>query len=351
LNFGKKQEPLMSNKNVKIYFDGLMVFSFLDQQSDTKFQECRVGILTLAGGHEVTLEITRERLDHPDEKSYYCFPHDLIKKFKHLWLYLPQEGESQPCDSSVTRHPSFDNIFRMERFYNPKPVPIWDAMRPTLHITTGEFRTAICNNDEIFRLVDVEGVTNLLTPLFHADPTAVKNKLEMALDHFTKSHKEVGKLANVFWTDIDVKDDQRLALAIGDERDPSIELFSVKPRAGEFIRVSLTNMPSYDDPIGSAHLAHQVEALPDNTDSPGDSHGHHGDQASLHADKNKTDKKKEENRMKYLKRRFHFLNYYDVLKLEKGQKQYVLLRDDRDWIEGSRKRSPVPDPPCDSIEV
>ena len=344
-------EPLMSNKNVRIYFDGLMVFYFQAKQADGKFQECKVGILTMAAGHEVKLNIIRRRQSYADETIAYTLPHEQIEHFKHLWLYLSKAGDPRPSDPSVIRHQSFDQVFDMKRYYNPKPAPIWDAMRPTLHITTGEFRTAICNNDEIFRLVDVEGVTNLLTPLFHADPTAVKNKLEMALDHFTKSHKEVGKLANVFWTDIDVKDDQRLALAIGDERDPSIELFSVKPRAGEFIRVSLTNMPSYDDPIGSAHLAHQVEALPDNTDSPGDSHGHHGDQASLHADKNKTDKKKEENRMKYLKRRFHFLNYYDVLKLEKGQKQYVLLRDDRDWIEGSRKRSPVPDPPCDSIEV
>src|SRR5262249_40383560 len=153
------------------------------------------------------------------------------------------------------------------------------------------------------------------------------------------------------WTDIDVKDDQRLALAVGDESEPKIELFSVKPAAGEFIIASLTNMPSYAHPTVSPHLAHQVEALSENTDSLSDSTGHHSDQISLHAANNKTAKKKEEKRKKYLKRKFHFLNYYDVLKFEKGQKQYVLLRDDRDWIEGSRKRSPRPDPPCDSIEV
>jgi hypothetical protein len=64
----------------------------------------------------------------------------------------------------------------------------------------------------------------------------------------------------------------------------------------------------------------------------------------------KTDKKKEEKRMNYLKRTFHFLHYNDVFKFESGQKQYVLLQDDKDWIEDSRKRSARPDPPCDVIE-
>ena len=321
----------MSKKNVRIYFDGLMVFSFLDQQSDKKFKECRVGILTLAGGHDVTLEVTRKmpphddetsfhRFPHDDETSFHRFPHDEIRNFKHLWLYLSQAGDSNPCDSSVKRNRSFDNVFRMQRFYDdPKPVPIWDAMRPTLHITTGEFKSAIVNNDDIYRLIDVEGVMNLFTPVFHADPIAVKRKLEMAIDHFTESHKEVGKLANFFWTDIDVKDDQRLVLAVGDERAPSIELLSVKPCAEEFIRAKLSNMPSYAASTASLHLAHQEESPTDHTHSLGDSTGHHGDQASLQAAMSKTDKKKEENRMNYLKRTFHFLNYNDVFKFESGQ--------------------------------
>ena len=339
----------MSNKNVRIYFDGLMVFSFLDPQSDMRFKECRVGILTMAGGHDVTLEIKRKTQPHHVEKRCHRLPHDQIKNFKHLWLYLSQGGESESCDTSVRRHKSFDHVFRMGRFYDRKPTPNWDAMRPTLHITTGEFKSKIVNNDEIYRLIDVEGVMNLHTPLFHADPTVVKSKLEAAIDHFTKSHKKVGKLANYFFTDIDVKDDQRLVLAVGDERDPSVELFSVKPRHGEFIRASLSNMPTYNDSTGSSDMAHQEETLHNTTDSPGVSTGHHGNQAPLEAAKVKADKKKE-NRMKILKRRFHFLNYYDVLKFEEPT-QYVLLQDNEDWIEGSRKRSPRPDPPCDSIEV
>ncbi len=341
----------MSKKNVRIYFDGLMVFSFLDKQSDKKFKECRVGILTLAGGHEATLEVTRKMPSHHDETSSHNFRHDEIKNFKHLWLYVSQVGDSHPCDFSVKRNRSFDHVFQMGRFYDPKPAPNWDAMRPTLHITTGEFKSAIVNNDDIYRLINVEGVMNLFAPLFHADPTAVKSRLARALDHFTKSHQEVGKLANFFWTDIDVKDDQRLVLAVGDEIAPSIELFSVKPHAEEFIRAKLTNLPSHSASTALLQLAHQGESPHDHTHSSGDSSEHHGDHAPLQSPMKKTEKNKEENRMNYLKRMFHFLHYYDVLKFERGQERFVLLQDNQDWIEGGRKRSPVPDPPCDIIEI
>src|SRR5262249_14208437 len=343
----------MPNKNVRIYFDGLMVFCFLEPQPDKKFKECRVGILTSAEGHEVALEITRKRQRHPDETTVYTIPHNQIKNIKHLWLYLSPGSDSHPFDSSVRRNRSFDQIFRMERYYNPKPTPIWDAMRPALHITTGEFKSAIVNNNDIYRLISVEGVTNLLTPLFHAKPTVVKSKLEKAYKHFKESHQEVGKLANFYWTDIDVKADQRLVLAVGDESAPSVELFSVKPGEGEFIRAFLTNMPSYTDSIDSHHMAHHEGPFPDEIDSPSGSTQHRGHRAFLRTTGSKADREKEENRRNYLKKKFHFLYYYDVLELrgnKSNKKQYVLLRDDEDWIEGGRKRGPRPDPPCIAIE-
>jgi hypothetical protein len=221
-------------------------------------------------------------------------------------------------------------------------------MTPTLHITTGEFWGAILNNDDICRLVDLEGVMSLYTPLFNANPTAVKRKLEKAVELFTKSHQEIGRVANVYWTDIAVESDQRLALAVGDDRAPFIELFSVTPGAGETIEASLTNLPAVTASTDSDQHAHQHQEAPQPHDpeSPHDSPGHHGNQSS----KITMVDMKEENRKNYLKKTFHFLHYYDVLKFEKGQKQFVLLQDNKDWIEESRKRNTRPDPPCFAIE-
>lgn len=334
----------MSNKNVRIYFDGLMVFCFQDKQADRKYRHCRVGILTLAGGHEVTLEITRKRASYHEETSVYTFPHDQVKHFKHLWLYLSEAGESLPRDSSVSVDQTFDQVFSMGRYYDPKPEPDWDKMRPTLHISTGEFWAASMNNDGIYRLIDVQGLMNLMTPLFNANPTAVKGKLEKASEIFKKSHKEIGKVANVFWTDIAVECDQRLTLAVGDERAPITELFSVNLGAGETIEASLTNMPSYCGSTGSHHLAHQEQTQPDEADSVGDSHRHPGDQAPPNPDE-----EKEKNRMNYLKKTFHFLHYNDVFKFKPGQKKYVLLQDNSDWIDDRRRKGARPDPPCDCI--
>src|SRR5262245_43829562 len=166
----------MSNKNVRIYFDGLMVFYFKDKQADGKCEECKVGILTMAEGHEVKLKITRKSMSHADETRNFTLPHDQVKHFKHLWLYLSKTGASGPIDSSVIRNPSFDQTLDIRRYYDPDPQPMWDAMRPTLHITTGEFWAARLNNDDICRLVDVEGVMTLFTPLFNAKPAAAKTK-------------------------------------------------------------------------------------------------------------------------------------------------------------------------------
>jgi len=335
----------MPNKNVRIFFDGLMVFFFQDGQGDGRFKECKIGILTMATGHEVKLQITRKTPSMPDVTTVHALPHDQIKHFKDLWLYLSQAGASSPGDSYVTRNKSFDQVFNMARYYDPKPLPVWEAMRPTLHITTGDFWAAILDNNEVCRLVDIEGVMSLYTPVFNANPPAVKKKLQKAIELFTSSHQEVGRMANVFWTDIAVGSDQRLVLAIGDENGPITELFSATAGAGETIEATLTNMPPTGD---SAVLhAHQDEQQPDVPASPGDSHTHHADQAAITA---KTAMEKEMNRKNYLKRTFHFLHYYDVLKFQPGQKQFVFLQDNPDWIDAGKKRGARPDPPCYIIE-
>ncbi len=243
--------------NVAIYCHGLMVFDF-----DENYQHVNVGVHTQATGHKVKVSIWLLP-DSPYEPLEFEFDHTSVSKYKHYWVYVPDDnGGYLPINNAVSvPEDSSDNDFRRiinlesPDFFGRRDLTFNEkVLESIIHIANGEFYADGESEVRKCRRVSLDSQLTLQKVLLKADPSEVDGIAGTALKELKSSHCSLGdRPSRVKVTMHLTPDQQHLILAMGDNQRPKLELYRLSPSQGKQYIITFENLPPHGDGHHASH--------------------------------------------------------------------------------------------------